>query len=49
MTLIAIDELEELVGKVKLVLQTPNLRMSQTLLNMVRMSEEELLAAGRAT
>jgi len=48
-TLIAIDQLEELVGKVKLVLQTPNLRMSETLLNMVRMSEEELLAAGSAT
>ncbi len=48
-TLIAIDELEELVGPVKLVLQTPNLRMSETLLNMLRMSEEELLAAGHAT
>lgn len=47
--LIAIDRIEELVGKVKLVLQTPNLRMSETLLNMVRMSEEQLLAAGSAT
>ena len=48
-TLIAIDQLEELVGKVKLVLQTPNLRMSEMLLNMVRMNEEQLLAAGKAT
>ena len=48
-TLIAIDQLEELVGKVKLVLQTPNLRMSETLLGMIRMSEEELQAAGRVT
>ena len=48
-TLVAIDQLTELVGKVKLVLQTPNLRMSETLLNMVRMNEKELQAAGRAT
>lgn len=48
-TLIAIDQLEELVGKVKLVLQTPNLRMSETLLNMVQMSEEELMEAGSVT
>jgi len=48
-TLIAIDQLEEVVGKVKLVLQTPNLRMSETLLGMVRMSEAQLLEAGRAT
>jgi len=48
-TLIAIDRLEEVVGKVKLVLQTPNLRMSETLLSMVRMNEAQLLEAGRAT
>jgi len=48
-SLVAAEELEALVGKVKLVLQTPNLRMSQTLLNMIRMTEEELLAAGKAT
>ncbi len=48
-TLIAIDQLEELVGPVKLVLQTPNLRMSETLLGMLRMSEDDLLAAGHAT
>ena len=45
-TLIAIDQLEEVAGKVKLVLHTPNLRMSEMLLRMTRMSEEELLAAG---
>ena len=48
-TLIAIDQLEELVGPVKLVLQTPNLRMSETILNMVHMTEADLLAAGHAT
>jgi alpha-beta hydrolase superfamily lysophospholipase len=48
-TLIAIDQLEELVGPVKLVLQTPNLRMSETILNMTRMSEAQLLEAGHAT
>lgn len=48
-TLIAIDQLEELVGKVKLVLQTPNLRMSETLLNMTRKTEAQLMAEGRTT
>ena len=48
-TLIAFEQLEELVGKVKLVLQTPNLRMSETVLNMVRMSAEQLKAAGSVT
>ena len=49
LTLIAIDQLEELVGKVKLVLQTPNLRMSETILGMLRMSDAQLLEAGHAT
>lgn len=49
LTLIAIDQLEELVGKVKLVLHTPNLRMSEMLLRMTRMNEEELFAAGHGT
>lgn len=48
-TLIAIDRLEEVVGRVKLVLHTPNLRMSETLLGMVRMTEQQLLEAGSAT
>ena len=49
MTLIALEQLEEVVGKIKLVLQTPNLRMSETLLGMVRMSETQLKEAGRVT
>ena len=48
-TLIAIDRLEEVVGRVKLVLHTPNLRMSETLLGMVRMTEQQLQEAGHAT
>lgn len=48
-TLIALERLEELVGKVKLVLQTPNVRMSDTLLAMVRMNAEQLQTAGRVT
>lgn len=48
-TLVALERLEELVGKVKLVLQTPNLRMSDTLLGMVRMNAEQLRAAGSVT
>lgn len=49
LTLIAIDRIEELVGKVKLVLHTPNLRMSEMLLAITGMSEEQLLEAGHAT
>ena len=48
-TLIALEQLEELVGPVKLVLQTPNLRMSETILNMTRMSEAQLKEAGKYT
>ena len=48
-TLVALERLEELVGKVKLVLQTPNLRMSDTLLGMVRMSAEQLKEVGCVT
>ena len=48
-TLIALEQLEELVGKVKLVLQTPNLRMSETLLSMVRMTGAQLKEAGSVT
>ena len=48
-TLIALERLEEVVGKVKLVLQTPNLRMADTLLGMVRMNEEQFRNAQRVT
>lgn len=48
-TLIGLERLEEVVGKVKLVLQTPNLRMSDTLLGMVRMSADQFRQAARVT
>ena len=48
-TLIALEKIEEVVGKVKLVLQTPNLRMSDTLLGMVRMDEEQFRDVQRVT
>ena len=49
MTLVALERLEEVVGKVKLVLQTPNLRMADTLLGMVRMNEEQFRNVQRVT
>lgn len=39
-TLIALEELLELPGQVKLVIQTPSLQMHDTLLSMLRISEE---------
>ncbi len=45
-TLTALERLEELVGKVKLVLQTPSLRMSESLLGMAQMTASQLKAAG---
>lgn len=48
-TLIALEQLEELVGKVKLVLHTPNLRMPERILGLTRMTEEQLKAAGSVT
>lgn len=39
-TLIALEELLELPGRVKLVVQTPSVRMHDTLLSMLEMSEE---------
>ena len=48
-TLIALERIKATVGRVRLVLHTPNLRMSETLLGMVRMSEEQLREAGRRT
>ena len=39
-TLIALDELQELPGQVKLVLQTPCVRMHDTLLSMLQITEE---------
>ena len=48
-TLIALERLEELVGKVKLVLQTPNLRMSDTVLAMTGLTAEDFKARGSIT
>ena len=48
-TLVALDDLKELLGKLKLVLQTPNLHMSTSLLRMANMTEEQLHKAGRVT
>lgn len=41
-TLIALEELLELPGRVKLVIQTPSVRMHDTLLSMLQISEERL-------
>lgn len=46
-TLVALDDLREVEENLKLVLQTPDLNMSETLLNMAKMTEEELHKAGR--
>lgn len=48
-TLVALDDLKEMTDKLKLVLQTPDLHMAQSLLNMAKMTEEELHKAGRVT
>lgn len=48
-TLMALDELRMELGQVKLVLQTPDLHMAQTLLNMAQMTEEQFHKAGRVT
>ena len=46
-TLVALDELREIQENLKLVLQTPDLNMSLTLLSMTQMTEEQLHKAGR--
>ena len=48
-TLVTLHRLLELPGKVKLVIQTPSVRMDQTLLNMIRMSRETLAVMGSVT
>ena len=47
-TLIALQDLLEMPGKVKLVVQTPSVRMHETLLSMLRMSRETLWAMHKA-
>ena len=48
-TLVCLHELLEMPGKIKLVVQTPSLRMSETLLNMIRLSKETFRAMDRYT
>lgn len=48
-TLSALGDLEEISEGIKLVLQTPDLHMGRTLLNMAKMTAEELHKAGRVT
>ena len=46
-TLLAMDELKELLGHIKLTLRAPAVRMAETFLTMARCSQEELLKKGR--
>ena len=48
-TLNALQDLIEMPGKVKLVIQTPGLRMHQTVLNMMRLTKVTLEAMGSKT
>ena len=48
-TLISLNELIEMPGRVKLVVQTPGLRMHQTVLNMKRINKVTLEAMGCTT
>lgn len=48
-TLICLDDLLELPGKVKLVVQTPSVRMHETLLAMQHINRETLWAMDRVT
>ena len=47
-TLIALQELQEMSGKLKLVLQTPSVRMHETLLAMKNITRPTLQAMGKA-
>ncbi len=49
LALLALPQLKQLPGSVRLVVQTPNVCMHATLLSMLRMSKETLRAMGRAT
>ena len=48
-TLIALPQLQEMPGKVKLVVQTPSVRMHETLLNMISFSRETFWAMEKIT
>lgn len=46
-TLVTLDDLRMICNRVKLVLQSPDLSMAHTLLNMTKMTEEEFHKSGR--
>ena len=46
-TLVALDALLEIPGKIKLVVQTPSVRMHETILNMLQTNRETLWALDR--
>lgn len=46
-TLLAMDELTEMLGHIKLALRAPAVRMAETFLTIARLSEEEFLKKGR--
>ena len=46
-TLVALDDLREIQENLKLVLQTPDLNMANTLLSMTQMTEAAFHKAGR--
>lgn len=48
-TLVALQELLDMPGRVKLVVQTPSVLMHETLLSMARISKETLWAMGKVT
>lgn len=48
-TLIALDELIAMPGRVKLVVQTPSVQMSDTVCAMLNVTPEQLKAAGKVT
>ena len=48
-TLIALDELLELPGRVKMVVQTPSVRMHDTLLSMLGLTQEAFWVMGHKT
>ena len=46
-TLLAMEELKEVLGPIKLVLRAPAVRMAETFLTMTQLSEEQFLRKGR--
>ena len=48
-TLLAMEELEQIAGRIRLVLQTPNVRMAESLLTMTGLTEDAFRERGRVT